>query len=77
VPASAFGFMLGSLPGLAIAFLGLGEVIGGTYLGWVALNGLMAAINGAIGGAMSGALLRLVRRAARTPLAEAAAVEVR
>jgi hypothetical protein len=30
-PTSALAFMLGSLPGLALAFLGLGEAIGTTY----------------------------------------------
>ncbi len=63
VVAGALGFMLGSIPGLAIAILGLGETIGKGYLGWVVLNGLMCSINGAIGGAITGAvLLRLLRR---------------
>jgi len=64
-PASALAFMLGSLPGLALAFVGLGEAIGTTYLGWIALNGLICAIDGAIGGAITGALLvRVLRRGA-------------
>jgi hypothetical protein len=64
-PTSALAFMLGSLPGLALAFLGLGEAIGTTYLGWIALNGLMCAIGGALGGAITGALLtRMLRRPA-------------
>jgi hypothetical protein len=63
VVAGALGFMVGSIPGLALAFLGLGEAVGKGYFGWVALNGLMCGINGAIGGAISGAvLLRLLRR---------------
>jgi hypothetical protein len=65
VLAGALGFMLGSIPGLAIAFLGLGEAIGEGYFGWVALNGLMCSINGAIGGAITGGvLLWLLRRPA-------------
>jgi hypothetical protein len=65
VAANALGFIIGSLPGLAIAFLGLGEAIGSTYLGWIALNALMGAINGAVGAAITGTvLLRLARRAA-------------
>lgn len=55
--ANGFGFLVGSLPGLALAFLGLGEAIGGSYFGWMALNGLMALIAGLIGGAISGAAL--------------------
>lgn len=55
--ANGLGFIVGSLPGLALAFLGLGEAIGGSYLGWIALNGLMALITGMIGGAISGAAL--------------------
>jgi hypothetical protein len=63
VPTSTLAFMLGSLPGLALAFLGLGEAIGSTYLGWIALNGLMCTINGAIGGTITGMLLmRVLRR---------------
>ncbi|HEY3227989.1 MAG TPA: hypothetical protein VGJ87_02140 [Roseiflexaceae bacterium] len=68
VAASALGFMLGGIAGLVPAFLGLGEAIGTTYLGWIALNGLMGAINGAIGGAIAGAVLvRLLRRQATAP----------
>jgi hypothetical protein len=63
VAAGAFGFMLGGAAGLVPAFLGLGEAIGTTDLGWSALNGLMGAINGAIGGAISASVLvRLLRR---------------
>jgi hypothetical protein len=75
-PASALAFMIGSIPGLAFAFLGLGEAIGATYVGWIALNGLMSGINGAIGGAITGAVLGRLLRAApvatRAPLASSA-----
>jgi hypothetical protein len=53
------------------AFLGLGEAIGTTDLGWSALNGLMGAINGAIGGAISASVLvRLLRRPVPPPAAD-------
>lgn len=75
-PASTLAFMLGSIPGLALAFLGLGETIGTTYLGWAALNGLMCGVNGAVGAAITGALLARMMRdqagAAQAPLVPSA-----
>jgi hypothetical protein len=69
--ASALGFMLGSLPGLAISFLGLGEAIGTTFVGWAVLNGLMCAITGAIGGAVGGSVIqRMLRPVALASRAE-------
>jgi hypothetical protein len=71
VLASALGFMLGGAVGLVPAFLGLGDAIGSTYLGWIALNGLMGAIAGAIGGAITASVLvRLLRRPAAAPGAD-------
>ena len=57
VSASTFGYLLGGVVAVAIAFLGLGEAIGGTYVGWIVLNGLICAVNGAVGGAIGGAAL--------------------
>jgi hypothetical protein len=62
VAASALGFMLGGAAGLVPAFLGLGEAIGTTYLGWAALNGLIGAICGAIGGSLLAPPIRLRNR---------------
>jgi hypothetical protein len=68
VGASAGGYMLGSLPGLALAFLGLGEAIGATIGGWAVLNGLMGGIAGAVGGAITGAVVvRRLRWASARP----------
>ncbi len=71
VAAGTFGFLLGGIAAIAIGFLGLGEAIGGSYLGWIALNGLMGAVIGAIGSAISGAVLaRHLRRATAAPMPE-------
>jgi hypothetical protein len=65
VLASALGFLLGGIAGVALAFLGLGEAIGGSYFGWIVLNGLISAIVGVIGGAITwSALARLLWRSA-------------
>jgi hypothetical protein len=65
VVANTFGLMLGSMVGVAIAFLGLGEAIGGNYFGWIVLNGIICGVNGAIGGAIGASVLvRLLRRTA-------------
>jgi hypothetical protein len=71
VAAGALGFMLGGGAGLVPAFMGLGEAIGSTYLGWIALNGLMGAINGTLGGVITASVLvRLLRRPAPAPTAD-------
>jgi hypothetical protein len=71
VAASALAFMFGGAAGLVPAFLGLGEAIGTTYLGWIVLNGLMGAIGGALGGAITAiVLVRLARRAAPAAASE-------
>jgi hypothetical protein len=65
VAASTLGFALGGIVGTAIAVLGLGDALGGSYMAWIALNGVVYLVAGAIGGAITGSVLvRLLRRAA-------------
>lgn len=55
---SAAGFLVGAVMGTALAVAGLGDAIGGGYIGWIVLNGIVFASAGAIGGMISGAFLR-------------------
>jgi hypothetical protein len=73
-PASALGFLIGGIAGTAIAILGLGDALGGSYLAWIALNGVVYLVAGAIGGAITASvLIRLLRRSAAAPASESLA----
>jgi hypothetical protein len=64
VPVSSVAFATGGIAGTAVAVLGLGDALGGSYLAWIALNGMVYLIAGALGGVISVSVLaRLVRRA--------------
>lgn len=63
-PLSAGAFALGGIVGTAIALLGLGDALGGSYPAWIALNGVVFAVTGAVGGVITGAVLvRIVKPA--------------
>jgi len=77
-PASALGFLIGGIAGTAIAILGLGDALGGGYLAWIALNGVVYLVAGAIGGAITASvLMRLLRRSAAAPASESLAAGAR
>ena len=53
---------------------GLGDALGGSYLAWIALNGVVYLVAGAIGGAITvSVLIRLLRRSAAAPASESLA----
>jgi hypothetical protein len=64
VATSTVGFLIGGIFGTAIAILGLGDALGGSYPAWIALNGVVYLVAGAVGGAISSPVLaRMLRRA--------------
>jgi hypothetical protein len=68
VATNTVGFMIGGIFGTAIAILGLGDALGGSYPAWIALNGVVYLVAGAVGGAISSPVLaRMLRRAGPKP----------
>jgi len=64
VATSTVGFLIGGIFGTAIAILGLGDALGGSYPAWIALNGVVYLVAGAVGGAISSPVLaHMLRRA--------------
>ncbi len=76
--ATPLGFLIGGIVGTAIAIIGLGDALGGSYLAWIVLNGVVYVVAGAIGGSLSGSVLMwLLRRPAHVPVSESLATDAR
>src|SRR6266487_5979778 len=76
--ATPLGFLIGGIVGTAIAIIGLGDALGGSYLAWIVLNGVVYVVAGAIGGGLSGSVLMwLLRRPAHVPVSESLATDAR
>ena len=63
VATSTVGFTVGGILGTAIAILGLGDALGGSYPAWIALNGVVYLVAGAVGGVISSPVLARMLRA--------------
>lgn len=78
VLVSTVGFAFGGIVGTAVAILGLGDALGGSYLAWIALNGVVYAVAGAVGALLTGGMLmRLLGISALTPAAVSPTVTAR